>query len=277
MNLREILEKTVLELSLISDNFAKIEAEEIICLICKCSKSDIYLKKNTQISQNQILQIQDIILKRKSGKPLAYCAESKYFYDREFFVNENVLIPRQDTEILIQTILDAETDEKKFILELGAGSGIISQILRSKCPNWQIVSVDISFAAVQVAKKNCDFEILVINCDKFSAINGKKNFDFIVSNPPYIESSQIENLDASVKDYEPKTAIDGGENGLVFYEYLAEKAKNYLKEKGKIYCEIGYNQGNSTTELFKKNNFENIKIIKDFGGHPRVICAEILC
>jgi len=275
MNARETLEETEAQLSQISGDFAKTEAQEIICFVCKCSKSDIYLKRDLQIPQNQILQIRKIISQRKSGKPLAYCAKSKYFYDREFFVNESVLIPRPDTEILLQTILDAETDEKKTALELGAGSGIICQVLSSKRPNWQIISVDISFAAAQVAKKNCDCEILVVNCDKFSAVSERNVFDFIVSNPPYIESAEIENLDVSVKNYEPKIALDGGINGLVFYEYLAKDAKKYLKEKGKIYCEIGFNQGDCVPKLFKETGFENVKIIKDFGGNPRVICAEI--
>jgi len=275
MNAREILEETASQLSHISGDFAKTEAQEIICFVCKCSKSDIYLKKDSQIPQSQILQIQEIISQRKSGKPLAYCAKSKYFYDSEFFVNESVLIPRPDTEILVQTILDVETDGKKTVLELGTGSGIICQTLRSKRPRWQIVSVDISFAAAQVAKKNCDCEILVLNCDKFSAVSERNFFDFIVSNPPYIESAEIENLDISVKDYEPKIALDGGGGGLVFYEYLAKSAKRHLKEKGKIYCEIGFNQENSVPKLFKKNGFENIKTIKDFGGNPRVVCAEI--
>jgi len=275
MNASEILEETASQLSHISGDLAKTEAQEIICFVCKCSKSDIYLKKDLQIPQSQFFQIQEIISQRKSGKPLAYCAESKYFYDKEFFVNESVLIPRPDTEILVQTILDAETDEKKTVLELGSGSGIICQILRSKRLRWQIVSVDISFAAAQVAKKNCDCEILVVNCDKFSAINERNIFDFIVSNPPYIESAEIENLDVSVKNYEPKIALDGGTSGLVFYKYLAEYAKKHLKEKGRIYCEIGFNQGNSVSKLFKENGFENVIVIKDFGGNTRVVCAEI--
>lgn len=246
-------------------------AEEIICSVCKCSRSDIYLNKNLRFSQSQISQIQEIISQMKTGKPLAYCVNSKYFYDREFFVDENVLIPRYDTEILIETILKNEDGEKKTVLELGTGSGIISQILQSKRADWQIISVDISFGAAKIAKKNCDNEILIVNSDKFSAIKEQKIFDIIVSNPPYIESEEIENLDISVKDYEPVIALDGGKSGLVFYEYLAKNARKFLKENGRIYCEIGFNQGETAVKIFEENNFVKVEMIRDFGNNPRVV------
>ena len=252
----------------------KKETEEIICFVCECERSDIYLKK-VEVSQSQNRRIQEITAQRKTGKPLAYCMNSKYFYDREFFVDENVLIPRQDTEFLIENILKNETGEKKNVLELGTGSGIISQILQSQRPHWQIASIDISFEATKIARRNCEERILIINSDKFSAIREQRIFDIIVSNPPYIESTEIENLDISVKDYEPKIALDGGETGLDFYGYLAQTARNYLKGKGRIYCEIGFNQGNSVPNIFKENNFANIRMVKDFGDNPRVVCAEV--
>jgi release factor glutamine methyltransferase len=258
-----------------SGDFAKSEAEEIIEIACKYKKSDIYLNKNTEIPQEQFEKIQEIAKKHKNGKPLAYCSNSAYFYDREFFINQNVLIPRFDTEILVETVLKNENTDEKFILELGAGSGIICEILQANRKSWKVLSVDFSQDALKIAKIKSNEKILLVNSDRFSAISEKKQFDIIVSNPPYIESETIKTLDCSVKNFEPIIAIDGGETGLVFYEYMAESAKLFLKNDGMIYVEIGYNQSESVSVIFKKNGLKNINIIKDFGGNPRVISAQI--
>ena len=212
---------------------------------------------------------------KQENKPLAYVENEAYFYDKEFFIDENVLIPRFDTERLVENILKNENSDEKFVLELGTGSGIICEILQKHRPNWKIISVDISEKALNVAKKNCDKKIILINSDKFSAISAEKQFDIIVSNPPYIETEIIKTLDESVKDFEPMLALDGGESGLEFYEYLAENAKHYLKNGGRLYCEIGFNQGESVPEIFAKNGLVNIRKIKDYGQNWRVVWANV--
>ena len=252
----------------------KAEAQEIICHVCKCKKSDIVLDPNFQISDSQISEIKKIAALREKGMPLAYCMGSAFFYDREFFVDKNALIPRFDTEILIEEILKNENIAAKNVLELGTGSGIICETLQSQRPNWNIVSVDISENALSAAKKNCQEKILLINSDKFSAISPENQFDIIVSNPPYIESETINTLDESVKDFEPKIALDGGKSGLEFYEYLAKTAKSFLKENGRIYVEIGFNQGESVPAIFEENGLCHIKTVKDFGGNFRVVKAK---
>jgi len=269
---RKILDQ-ILQNAQITD---KSEAQEVICYVCKCKKNDILLAENFKVSENQINEIQRIVNLREKGLPLAYCMNAAYFYDREFYVNENVLIPRFDTEILIEEILKNENLCEKKVLELGAGSGIICETLQSKRPNWNIASVDISQNALNVARKNCQEKILLINSDKFSAISPENQFDVIVSNPPYIESETINALDESVKDFEPKIALDGGESGLEFYEYLAKNANYFLKPDGRIYVEIGFNQGESVSSIFKENGFGKVEIIKDFGGNWRVITARVV-
>jgi len=211
----------------------------------------------------------------KMLKPTAYIEQNAYFYDKEFFVDENVLVPRFDTERLVENILKNENEEEKFVLELGTGSGIIPEILQEHRPLWKIVSVDISPNALAVARQNCDKKILLVNSDKFSAILAENQFDIIVSNPPYIETEVIKTLDESVKDFEPMLALDGGVSGLEFYEYLAEISNSYLKSGGKIYCEIGYNQGESVPEIFEKNGLKNIQKIKDYGQNWRVVWAVL--
>lgn len=249
----------------------KTEALEIVCHVAKRPKSDLILSDNFNLSESQSEKIRKIAALREKGIPLAYCMGAAYFYDREFLVNPNVLIPRFDTEILIETVLKNESADEKFVLELGTGSGIIGEILQSERPSWNIISVDISINALSVARKNCQEKILLVNCDKFAAISQKNNFDFIVSNPPYIESKTIETLDGSVKDFEPKIALDGGESGLAFYGYLAENAGFFLKPEGRIYLEIGFNQGESVPDIFKKTAFNKTQIIKDLGQNPRVL------
>lgn len=209
------------------------------------------------------------------NKPIQYIENEAYFYDKEFFVDENVLIPRFDTERLVENILKNENHDEKFVLELGTGSGIIPEILLEHRPNWKIVSVDISPNALNVARKNCDEKILLVNSDKFSAISAEKQFDIIVSNPPYIETEVIKTLDESVRDFEPMLALDGGVSGLEFYNYLAENAKYYLKSGGRIYCEIGFNQGESVSEIFEKYEIENIQKIKDYGQNWRVVWGSL--
>jgi release factor glutamine methyltransferase len=210
-----------------------------------------------------------------SQKPIAYIEKKTYFYDKEFFVDENVLIPRFDTERLVENILKNENPDEKFVLELGTGSGIICEILQEHRPLWKIVSVDISEKALSVARKNCDEKILLVNSDKFSAILAEKQFDIIVSNPPYIETEIIKTLDESVKDFEPMLALDGGVSGLEFYEYLAKNALFFLKDGGRIYCEIGFNQCETVSKIFEENGLLNIKKIRDYGQNWRVVFANI--
>jgi release factor glutamine methyltransferase len=209
-----------------------------------------------------------------SAAPTAYLENEAYFYDKEFYIDENVLIPRFDTERLVENILKNEGSDNKFVLELGTGSGIICEILREHRPNWRFVSVDISEKALNVAKKNVAPAITLINSDKFSAILPNNQFDIIVSNPPYIESATIATLDESVKNFEPLIALDGGEDGLDFYRYIANNAKNFLKSGGIVYCEIGYNQGESVPKVFEENSLKNIKIYKDYGQNNRVVSAK---
>jgi len=266
--------KNIIE-TLIQAGLDKNEAQEIVCRVCGREKNDIYLNKNLRVSDEQESKILKTASLRKTGKPLAYCMNSAYFYDREFFVNDSVLIPRIDTEILIETILKNENGEEKNVLELGTGSGIICDILQSKRQKWNIVSVDISQNCLSVAKKNCNEKILLINSDKFSAISPKNQFDIIVSNPPYIESETIKTLDSGVKDFEPIIALDGGKDGLEFYYYLAKNAKRFLKRGGRVYVEIGFNQGESVPKIFEDNGFTNIARFKDLGGNPRVVFANI--
>lgn len=234
-----------------------------------------------EFSEDEITKIWGVAQKRIKHIPIAYIFGKSYFFGREFLVNENVLIPRQDTEILVQRLIsDIAEFQNKFgkkasVLDIGTGSGAIA-ITIQKETDANVVACDISEGALAVAKSNAKSlgaNVCFTHSDLFENISGK--FDFIVSNPPYIETAVIEGLTREVRDNEPKLALDGGKDGLIYYRRIIDEAKNYLNVNGKLYFEIGYNQADSVSELMK-TKFKDIEIIRDYDDNNRVVLGEIL-
>ena len=240
-------------------------------------KSRSMLQFIDQFSSEETSKIMAAVEKRLKHIPLGYIFGKSYFFGREFKVNENVLIPRQDTEILIEKVCKdiMARKEKVSVLDIGTGSGAIA-ITVQKETGANVSAVDVSDGAIEVAKQNAkslDADINIFKSDLFENIEGK--FDFIISNPPYIESSVIETLDEEVKSNEPILALDGGEDGLDFYKKIVSIAPNYLNQGGKLYFEIGYNQADALKSLMK-DQFKNIEVFKDYGDNDRVVVGEIL-
>jgi len=230
-----------------------------------------------QFSSDEMSKIMSAVEKRLKHIPLGYIFGKSYFYGREFKVDENVLIPRQDTEILIEKICHdiKSRNGEVSVLDIGTGSGAIA-ITIQKETNAKVSAVDVSDGALEIAKHNAkslESSVDFAKSDLFENVNGK--FDFIVSNPPYIESSVIETLDDEVKLNEPILALDGGEDGLDFYKKIVNEAPNHLNKGGKLYFEIGYNQAEALKNLME-TNFKNIKVYKDYGNNDRVVVGEIL-
>lgn len=240
-------------------------------------KSRSMLQFIEQFSSDEMSKIMSAVEKRLKHIPLGYIFGKSYFYGREFKVDENVLIPRQDTEILIEKICDdiKSRNSEVSVLDIGTGSGAIA-ITIQKETNAKVSAVDVSDGALEIAKHNAkslESNVDFAKSDLFENVDCK--FDFIVSNPPYIESSVIETLDDEVKLNEPILALDGGEDGLDFYKKIVEEAPNHLNKGGKLYFEIGYNQAEALKDLMKAN-FKNIKVYKDYGNNDRVVVGEIL-
>lgn len=230
------------------------------------------------ISKKDVKYIIRLIQKVKKGVPSAYVLGKTYFFDRFYIVKKGVLIPRFDTEILVEQALKKANNA--HILDLCCGSGIIGITLLKNAKNVQVTLSDISCKALKVAKgnvaKNCTKEeqhrIKIVRSDLFQKIKGK--FDLIVSNPPYIPTSDLKNLDKSVIEYEPKLALDGLEDGLVFYREIIAQAPNFLKDNGVLMLEVGINQAKSVAKYLEKD-FECITIIKDNHGVERVVIAQV--
>ncbi|MBP3596828.1 MAG: peptide chain release factor N(5)-glutamine methyltransferase [Clostridia bacterium] len=211
--------------------------------------------------------------KLKNNYPIQYVIKKQEFMGFEFFVNENVLIPQPDTEILVEEILMLINDGNK-ILDLCTGSGAIGISIAKLKENVQIYLSDISEKALEVAKKNSeklDVKTNIIKSNLFENINEK--FDIIVSNPPYIETEVIKTLHKEVQK-EPILALDGGNDGLDFYRQIAKDAKNYLIENGIIALEIGYNQKLAVIKILEKEGYQNIYSKEDYGNNDRIVVAR---
>lgn len=218
----------------------------------------------------------DILKKRQEGLPLQYILGREDFYGRTFTVLEGVLIPRQDTEISVEVILKILKENNiNKMLEIGCGTGIVSITvdLESK-RQMDVTALDISPYAIKnttINKKNLKSNIKILKSDLFDKVCGK--FDLIYSNPPYIKSSEIENLQLEVKNHEPRLALDGGIDGLYFYREIIKEAQNYLNNDGFLVFEIGYDEAEDISLIMEKN-FDT-KIYKDLNNLDRVIVGQL--
>ena len=246
--------------------------------VFKITKEQIVTKLDEELCDSDVDLFKKAVQKVKNGIPVQYVTNHQEFMNLNFYVDENVLIPQPDTEIVVEEIINQFKDKNCKILDLCTGSGAIAISLAKYIENSTIVASDISSKAIQVAKLNAEKNLVhkkieFIESDLFENIN-KKDFDVIVSNPPYIKSKEIDSLSKEVK-CEPHIALDGGEDGLLFYKAIIEKSHNYLNKNGKLFLEIGYNQKEDVKKLLSENNnFYNIYSKKDLGQNDRIVVEE---
>lgn len=272
MNIREALKLFQEKLGLKLGDYCLPQAEQTLETLLQCKRTELYINKEKLLSSEVISRFKSIIQRRLNGEPLQYILGNVFFYNREFKVTPDVLIPRPDTETLVEQVLSIEKSTECLFADIGTGSGIIACILAEERPKWNGVGIDISTNALKIAASNRQTSNLKFICaDLLSAIKEKPRFDFIVSNPPYISANELKTLDSSVRDFEPLIALYGGVDGLLFYRKLAEKASDYLVEGGKLYCEIGYNQEQMVESIFNSYGWEHPRVVKDLGGNPRVL------
>ena len=249
----------------------KLDAEYIISHILKMSRLELNLHQKDEVVANDLALIQNMIFQRGKNEPLQYILGETDFYGLTLKVNEHVLIPRPETELLVEKIIK-ENPAVEEILEIGTGSGAIAITLAANIKNAKIVAVDISNEALQIARENAAKNKVNINfcfSDVFENVTGK--YDLIISNPPYISNKEYQYLSREIRGYEPSIALLADDNGLVLYKKILYSAKDYLTEKGKIYFEIGYDQADKIIEIAKENGFCDIRVFKDLNGFDRIV------
>ncbi|SKC56569.1 peptide chain release factor N(5)-glutamine methyltransferase [Maledivibacter halophilus] len=262
-----------------------LDAQVILCHILKVDRLYLIVNKDRVLTHKQILEYKGLIQKRACGVPVQYITGIQEFMGLEFYLEEGVLIPRPDTEILIEKILDSIDENDKYnIIDIGTGSGAISVSLAKYVQNSYIYSIDISQKALDIARINAVKNNVLpkINFLKGSLfeplenINLLERIDILVSNPPYIPTEDIDTLQIEVSKFEPRLALDGGEDGLDFYRVIIDKAPVYLKNNGLIALEVGHDQAQRVVKLMEeKKKYVDIEITKDLAGIERVVSARI--
>lgn len=260
---------------------ANLDAWYLFSEVFQMSRAKYFLekRKNVDISEEKLEQFKQWISMRAKRIPLQHILGTQDFMGYSFFVNEHVLIPRQDTETLVEYVLQDISQKKDlYVLDMCTGSGCIAISLKlwGKEAIAKMFAVDLSKEALAVAKENAkrlDADVTFIHSNLFENVS-KEQVDILVSNPPYIQAEVIETLMPEVKDHEPRMALEASHNGLYFYEKLATEGKEYVRQGGHIYMEIGYDQGESVRALFENNGWKNVQVKKDLAGMDRVVKAE---
>ena len=255
----------------------KLDSEIILSNMLNLSREELLLNLNEELSNKDLKYFKKLIYRRKKKEPIAYIVGYKEFWKEKYKVNSNVLIPRPDTEIIVEEVLkNIPLNSSKNILDIGTGSGCIALSIlrdRKKC---HVKALDISKNALKVAKHNAKIQHLEnrirfinSNIDKFCY--GK--YDIIISNPPYIKSMNIKKLDEDIRAYEPKLSLDGGNDGFSQIREVIKKSSVLIKKKGKLFLEIGFDQSKETKKLLLENKFYINRIVKDLGKKNRCIIS----
>lgn len=270
--IQNLLDNATIRLAVHSDS-PRLDAEVLLACVLEKNRSYLRAWNDKPLDTLTISQFELLISKRFEGVPIAYLTGSREFWSRDFFVTSDVLIPRPDTEILIEHCLAQIPENSSFnILDLGTGSGIIAITLAAERPHAKIIAVDASSSALEIAKKNAHFHkctnIEFILSDWFCAVP-KIKFDLIVSNPPYIPADDSHLTQGDVR-FEPKSALISDENGLHDIRLITEQAKNYLMPNGQLVFEHGYNQAQDVQNIFQMFSFVNIQTHRDLAGQPRI-------
>ena len=274
-----LLSKSIQYLKRYGVENARLDAEYIFAHVLGVKRAALVLNFDDEISEeNKNLIRQYVIRRGKHREPLQYIIKEWEFYGRTFKVSEGVLIPRPDTEILVeQCIMLMKEIENPKILDIGTGSGAISITLAKELPNSEVLGLDISDEALKIAVENRELNealnLKFLKSDVFKNVRDK-NYDLIVSNPPYIPMEEYNELMPEVKKYEPKMALTDGGDGYYFYRKISEESMDYLKNGGYLAFEVGYNQGETVSQLMEKNGFRVIGRVADYAGIERVIIGR---
>lgn len=256
------------------------DIKKLISYVLKVNNSEeLPLLKEQRITENQLNNCKELLQRRLSDEPIAYIIGYKSFWKYDFIVDRAVLIPRPETELIIETALTKFNKYAKLrILDLGIGSGCIAISLKHEFPNVEVIGIDISKSALTVAQKNIinlrQKDIKLLHGNWFSPLKNSDKFDLVVSNPPYIDIDTWNKLDNNVSKFEPKVALTDFDNGLKHYQHIITHAPHYLRKNSTLFLEIGINQKNKVCKILQSNNF-TFQVHLDLKKIPRLIEAEI--
>ena len=255
-----------------------LDSELILSKILKISREKILILSDKKLKSTHVLSFNKLLKRRLHSEPIAYILKRKEFFSKNFYVNKNTLIPRPDTELLVEKILKVYKKKAPYILDIGTGSGCIILSLLQNLENSRGVGIDISKKALDLAKKNAQKMKLNKKCNfihrSIEKISGYK-FDLIVSNPPYIPRHQIKNLSKDIKQYEPRNALDGGNDGLDVIKKVIYKSTTILKKNGLLAIEIGNEQYKKVLQILNLYGFRNRFLIKDYQKNIRCIISVL--
>lgn len=262
---------------LYDENEIRVFFEFCLEEFCGIKRNDLAAKINSTVSESELLKFNFAVKDLKLKKPIQYILGKADFYGLKFIVNENVLIPRPETEELVDLIIKENKGKKISILDIGTGSGCIAISLKKNLPEAEVSAIDISEEALKLAKQNADLNQLNINFVQADILSNEfilntSSYDIIVSNPPYVCLSEKENMEKNVLDYEPHIALFVADNDpLIFYKVIAEKAKKGLKTGGGLFFEINASLGPETRQSMEERGFKNVILLKDMSNKNRIL------
>jgi release factor glutamine methyltransferase len=276
MNVLELINFGTKELQKNKIESSRVDSELLLSKILRKQREEILINLNEKICQTTFFKYKKLILRRSQNEPIAYIIKKKEFWSKNFLVSPDTLIPRPETELMVEQLVKIFKEKKLSILDMGTGSGCIIISLLSELKNSKGLGIDVSKKALLIAKKNSrnhkvEKKIKFLYKSLDSKFNQK--FDLIVSNPPYIKSKEIKNLSKDIKKYEPLIALDGGNDGLDLIKKVIYKAGYILKDKGMLALEIGNKQFKKVSEILINNNFKIEHIIRDYKDNIRCIIS----
>jgi len=258
--------------SAVSDS-AKLDAELLLCKAIDKNRSYLLTWPERLVSEREVALFEQLLERRQQGEPVAYILGEKEFWSLPFEVNSSTLIPRPDTEVLVEAVLNAYPQQSARCLDLGTGTGAIAIAIASERPKWKVDAVDFSAEAVALATRNAQRlaadNVTIYQSNWFEAIKDNCSFTVIVSNPPYIDELDPHLKEGDVR-FEPKSALVADNAGLADIEHIAERAWRYLIEKGALFVEHGFEQGKLVRDVFSHMGYSDVVTIEDYNGQPRI-------
>jgi release factor glutamine methyltransferase len=263
----------------------RLQAELLLAHVLKLKRMQLYLSFERSLSEAETAQYRDSIQRRGEREPLQHIIGSTNFCGLEIAVNRHVLVPRPETELLAEqgwmflNTIDAKAGRPPRALDLGTGSGCIAIALAARCATAELTAIDKSTEALNVARKNADARgvidrIQFLHGDAFAALENDRRFDLIISNPPYIPSAEIATLQPEVRDFDPTAALDGGADGLAFFQLIGEAGRSFLDPAGKCMVEFGDGQAAAVKKIFLEQKWIVDAVIEDYTRRPRIMIAS---